>query len=63
MKAYADRCRRTIFHNLPVDDVIYMRKRQNKLMSAYDPSSYIVQGIKGSMIPVRRGDKIVFRNS
>ena len=47
MKAYADRRRRTTFHDLHIDDIVYIRKKcHNKLMSAYDLSSYNVLGIK-----------------
>ena len=57
VKTNACRRRRTTFHDLRIDNVVYMRKkRQNKLMSTYDPLPYIVQGIKGSMLTAWRGD-------
>jgi hypothetical protein len=64
MKEYADRRRRTSYHDLHVNDIVYMRQKcQNKMMAAYDHLPYKVTAVKGNMITVKRGSKMVTRNS
>ena len=64
MKAYADERRHAQQSSIKIGErVLLKQNRGDTLTPAYDPRPYVVVGVKGSMITVKRGKEIKSRNS
>ena len=63
MKEDAERRRRTKVLELNVDNVVLMKQRKiNKFSTMFDPVTFKVVRVKGSMITVTRNGKYLTRN-
>ena len=54
-KRYKDSKTTVKHHNIQVGDRVLLNRRQTKLHSPYDPSSYVVSEVHGTQVVARRG--------
>lgn len=66
MKTYADNTRNTRDHNIRIGDTVLLRQRRhNKFSTPFEPTPYIAESVKGTMVTARRttDQRKITRNS
>ena len=66
MKKYANKKRKVKPHGFVIGDKVLLKRQKqlsNKMDSLFDPEPYNITEIKGPMITVKRGKKLITRNA